>query len=206
MNTVVKRTSQHQNRQRITQLSPHEKAAADSGGMVPRVSEATRKALEVRIRNEPKIPAAHAAAVLEAVEAHAGRIELFARSEGHRLSPAEIASQGRASAAAIREVLTRLDHMHPELDAHVTEAVYRARGAIVHPGDWLRPELVLLAAAFDRAAKIVDARPVKPGPIPSHKATAIAELAETLRHSLPKISKKDAVVLGRELIEIATGA
>jgi hypothetical protein len=201
----TKKTSARRNSQRLTLMSPHERAAADSGGMVPRLSGPALDRIAKRLTNEGRFTF-DAPAVLREVEAHAGRIALFARSESARLSPAEIARQGRDTVAVIRELLTRLDNMHPELDAHVGATVWRSRGIAVHPGEWLRPDLLLIAAALGQASDAVDKRPTRTGPAPTVKGSAVAALAETLRErSEPRMSKKAADALARELIELAIG-
>lgn len=200
----AKKTSARRNSQRLTIMSPYEKAAADSGGPVPQMDARRREIVAERLRSEPA--RFDAPAVLREVEAHAGRMALFARSESARLSPAEIARQGRDTVAVIRELLTRLDNMHPELDAHVGAAIWRTRGIAPPPGEWLRPELLLIAAALEQASDTVDNRPTKTGPAPTVKGSAVFALAETLReHSEPRMSKKAADALARELIDLATG-
>jgi hypothetical protein len=204
VSTGPKRTSQRRNRQRITHLTAHERHAAANTGGYSLLRDEEREAIARRLRNEAGIVFA-VEIITRETEIQAGRIRMHAPIEAARLSPAEIALQGRTTAAVARELLARLTHMHPALDAFVSEHLYRATGGmILDPARRLAPELEAIAAALERAAADVDRWPVKTGPARRQRDTATEVLARTLReHSEPRISAKAADALARELLELA---
>lgn len=189
------------NKQRLTKITKREKQAAkSSGAMDERIPEdQIRRRLSDEAGKTFEIDA-----LLGAIANRIGWLRLTAEAEAARMKPSEIARQAADTIGVIDELLVRLRHLHPELQARAADALFRARGEFPSSIEQrIEPDLYRYRAALAHAARQIESAPAKRGPRATAWHTARDGIAAALReHSTPPVPLKAAKAIAVELLEL----
>lgn len=185
------------NKQRLTKITRTAKQASDTGGVLDfSIPEAL---LRQRLATDPK------KYDVDAILQELSHRVAWARLEASvpRMKPSEVSKQAKDTAAVIDELIVRINHIYPELESFVDEALYQARGEFVlDMRGRIEPDLYRLRGVMLSVAKTIDANPGQTGPKSAWPIMRDA-IANTLRdHSEPQLDSRGAKALAAELLEL----
>lgn len=185
------------NKQRITMLSEREKQAAVTSGALD--LEIPDAAIRQRLENEPRTFDTEAVLTELARKVAYERL----RQSRPRLKPSQISDQAAATVAVIDELVNRVNHMHPSLEAVVNEILMRTQGEFVYQlSDRIAPDLYGLRSGLNVAIQMNKNEPVPTGPKGARKALKESVADILRRHSDPPISNLESKAVAVELLEL----
>jgi hypothetical protein len=186
-------------KQRLMKLTRQEIAASPQGGWIDeRVPVEDVRQLLTR---EPRVTFDTQSLLVDL-----GRIAGHARlmRDVVRLERDQKAAQARETVAVIDELVQRLLHMDPHVEALATDLLYNAEKVSVL---WVRqriaPDLYLLRAALAGAATTIENKPSRTGPRPTWWTRARDDLTQALLdRATPRLAKKAAKALAVEILAL----
>lgn len=182
-----------------------QRAAVRSGWLDERVPEQELRQLveDAERRTGAKIDFD---AILPTIAKRVGWFRLTERFGGCDLEPAEIRDQARHTAEVVAELLDRLLHMHPTVEAAVGGYLWRlSEDHVITVRERLSPDLHRLRAALMAAEGDLRRTRVRSGPKrPSERNWALSEVYRVLREqSTPELGVTAARTLAADLLTLA---
>lgn len=183
------------NARRITKLSPKEKAAAVSGGVLDFSMPETQ--LRQRLQDEPST--VDVDVVLDELAHQVAWWRLTHAAPG--IKPGAVCEQAEQTIAVIDELLVRLEHLHPRITQALDESLYRSCSEYgVNVKDRIAPDLHRLAVGLQSTIRALESEPVCTGPKGDWSALKGSVAGILRQNSDPQINQADANALAAELI------
>lgn len=194
------------NKQRVTLVTPIERQAAVTGGVVDdRVPEDT---IRQRLADEAGIVFKVDQIIVE-LGRSAGRVRGFSvpgmgMMPPVRMERAEIVQQSQETIRTIDALIDRLANLHPDLDCWANDALVKSCGEFIETVmHRCQDDLYRLRAAIDHAGKVVERYPAKKGPKPGPWSDAVKGMTDVLQaHSTPRLAAKSAKGLAVDLLSL----